>query len=131
MSPSKAEYDATIDKLVKEGASYEEVKAFKQNQILIKSINLVKEHAHDLEERRHSPERYNQVKNKVSSINPYASPGKRRPRPEDQAHEQTAFESILYTYAAEQKRDGSGSPLRNFEEFEKSHSPKRHASRSP
>jgi len=87
--------------MVEDGATYEEVKTFKENQILIKSINLVKEHAHEQEERRHSPERYRQVKNKVSSINPYASPAKRRRRDNGESSEKTELQKRLLNYTNE------------------------------
>ena len=72
MSPQKQQYDKAVEELKKQGANEDEIADFKRNQILIKSINLVKEHANQLDERRNSPERYEKTHSKVKTINPYA-----------------------------------------------------------
>lgn len=72
MSPQKEQYDKAVEELKEQGANEDEIADFKRNQILIKSINLVKEHAQELDEKRHSPERYEKTLSKVKTINPYA-----------------------------------------------------------
>lgn len=73
MSPQKAQYDKAVEELKDQGANEEQVADFKRNQILIKSINLVNDHAHELEEKRKfSPTRYDKTQAKVKTINPYA-----------------------------------------------------------
>lgn len=59
---------------------------FKRNQILTKSINVVREQAQKAKDRRESPERYSAAVSKVSTINPYAkllssSPSKKGGKP--------------------------------------------------
>jgi hypothetical protein len=68
----KQQHEEIIKIMEENGATEEEIEEFKRNEIIVKSVQLVKEHAQHLEERRTSPERFKYAESKVNTINPYA-----------------------------------------------------------
>lgn len=68
----KRQHDQTLNELQTKGASAEEIDAFVRNEIIVKSVQYVKEHYNQLEERRQSPERFRNADSKVTTINPYS-----------------------------------------------------------
>ena len=49
------------------------IEEYKKAEILRKSMNVVKKHAKKMEDIRQSPERYDRVKGKVKTKNPFAA----------------------------------------------------------
>ena len=68
----KQAHDQTMKDLRAKGASAEEIEEFKRNEIIVKSVQYIKEHSQQMEERRTSPERFRGTGSKVTTINPYS-----------------------------------------------------------
>lgn len=56
-----------------EDVPVEDIEDYRKSEILRKSMAMVKKHAQRLADIRESPERYDRVKGKISTKNPYAA----------------------------------------------------------
>lgn len=67
------EFMKTLNQMETEDVPQEEIEQYRKAEILRKSMAVVKKHAQRMEDIRTSPERYDRVKGKVSTKNPFAA----------------------------------------------------------
>lgn len=67
------EFLKTLNQMEKEDVPAQMIEEYKKSEILRKSMAVVKKHAQRLEEIRTSPDRYDRVKGKINTKNPFAA----------------------------------------------------------
>lgn len=63
----------TLNQMEKEDVPAQLIDEYKKSEILRKSMAVVRSHAKRMEEIRQSPERYDKVKGKINTKNPFAA----------------------------------------------------------
>lgn len=69
----KEDFLKTLNQMEQEDVPAEYIEEYRKAEILRKSMAVVKKHAQRMDEIRTSPERYDRVKGKVSTKNPFAA----------------------------------------------------------
>lgn len=67
------EFLKTLNQMEKEDVPAQMIEEYKKSEILRKSMAVVKKHAKRMEDIRQSPERYDRVKGKINTKNPFAA----------------------------------------------------------